>query len=129
MKASCLWPSECQVSCQGQIFLSSSGRDTRSYRLLWLMGGGGGRENVQATATILLDRNGLQDYQEALVEVFLQSLLYHQNLVNLIGYYAGSNRLLLLYDCVPWASLKDRLYGKILNSLSKLRNIRLVRRL
>ena len=76
-----------------------------------------------------LDRNGFQGYQEPLVEVLLQSLSYHRNLVNLIGYYADSNRLLLLYDCVPWVSLKDRLHGKILNFLSKLRNIRLVRKL
>ena len=126
MKASCLWPSECQVSCQGQNLLSSSCRDTRYYRLLWLMGG---PRNVQVLAMRQLDRNGLQGYQESLVEVLLQSLSYHRHLINLIGYCADNNRRFLFYVCAPSAILKDSLYGKLLNVLSKLRNTRLVRKL
>jgi len=103
--------------------LCSSCRDTRYYRL-WLLRGD--RENVQVLAMRQLDRNGFQGYQERLVEVLLRSLLYHRSLVNLIGYFADSNRLFLLYDCDPSALLKDRLHGKLLNFLSKLRNIRLV---
>jgi hypothetical protein len=86
----------------------------------------GDRENVQVLAMRQLDRRGFEGYQELLVKVLLRSLLYHQNLVNLIGYFADSNRLFLLYDCDPSALLKDRLHGKRLNFLSKLRDIRLV---
>ena len=88
----------------------------------------GDRENVQVLAMRQLDRNGFQGNQEPLVKVLLRSLLYHRNLVNLIGYFADSNRLFLLYDCAPSALLKDRLHGKLLNLLFKLRNTRLVRK-
>jgi hypothetical protein len=88
----------------------------------------GDRKNVQVLAMRQLDRNGVLEYHEPLLTVLLGSLLYHQNLVNLIGYFADSNRLLLLYDCDPSALMKDRLHGKLLNFLSKLRNIRLVRK-
>jgi hypothetical protein len=94
----------------------------------------GDRENVQVLAMRnekwenVLDRTGVLDYHNKFVIVLLQSLLGHRNLVNLIGYFADSNQLSLLYDCDPSALLKDRLHGKLLNLLSKLRNIRLVRK-
>ena len=90
---------------------------------------GGDRENVQVLAMRQLDRNGFQGCHEPLVEVLLRSLSYHRNIVNLIGYCADSNRLFLLYDYDPSAFLEGSLYGKLLNFLSKLRNIRLVRKL
>ena len=122
VKGSCLWPGECvsplqfpvkdKICCPVLVGIL----DTIGSCGSW----GGDQENVQVLAMRQLDRNGFQGYQEPLVEALLQSLSYHRNLVNLIGYGADNNRLFLLYDCAPSSFLKDRLYGKLLNFLSKL---------
>ena len=54
-----------------------------------------------------LDRNGLQENREFLVEVLMLSLLHHPNLVNLIGYCADGDQRLLVYDFMPLGSLED----------------------
>ena len=69
---------------------------TKNFRPECLLGEGGfgrvykGRleSTGQVVAVKKLDRNGLQDNREFLVEVLMLSLLHHPNLVNLIGYCA-----------------------------------------
>jgi len=64
----------------------------------------------QVVAVKKLDRNGLQDNREFLVEVLMLSLLHHPNLVNLIGYCADGDQRLLVYEYMPLGSLEDHLH-------------------
>ncbi|CAN6810917.1 unnamed protein product, partial [Brassica oleracea] len=64
----------------------------------------------QVVAVKQLDRNGLQGNREFLVEVLMLSLLHHPNLVNLIGYCADGDQLLLVYEFMPLGSLEDHLH-------------------
>ncbi|KAK9098549.1 hypothetical protein Syun_025594 [Stephania yunnanensis] len=54
-------------------------------------------------------RNGLQGNREFLVEVLMFNLPHHQNLVNLIGYYADGDQRLLVYEFMSLGSLEDHL--------------------
>ncbi|KAE8731432.1 Serine/threonine-protein kinase [Hibiscus syriacus] len=74
---------------------------TRNFRETNLLGEGGfgrvfkGRlEKGEIVAVKQLNHDGLQGYQEFIVEVLMLSLLHHANLVTLIGYCtAGDQRL------------------------------------
>lgn len=68
--------------------------------------------HCQIVAVKQLDRNGLQGNKEFLVEVFMLSLLHHQNLVNLIGYCADGDQRLLVYEYMQLGCLEDHLFGK-----------------
>ncbi|OIW13787.1 hypothetical protein TanjilG_31676 [Lupinus angustifolius] len=59
-----------------------------------------------------LDRNGMQDSKDFLVEVWALSLLHHENLVNLIGYCADGDQRLLVYEFIQSIPLEDRLFEK-----------------
>ncbi|KAJ3683753.1 hypothetical protein LUZ60_013980 [Juncus effusus] len=90
---------------------------TKNFRKDSLLGEGGfgrvykGRlESGQVVAVKQLDRNGLQGNREFLVEVLMLSLLYHQNLVSLIGYCADGDQRLLVYEYMPLGSLENHLH-------------------
>ncbi|WOL01915.1 hypothetical protein Cni_G10634 [Canna indica] len=90
---------------------------TKNFRTESLVGEGGfGRvykgclENDQLVAVKQLDRSGLQGNNEFLAEVFMLSLLHHQNLVNLIGYCSDGDQRLLVYEYMPLGSLEDHLF-------------------
>ncbi|GAB2277214.1 hypothetical protein Dimus_011921 [Dionaea muscipula] len=92
---------------------------TKNFRQECLLGEGGfGRvykgtlhSNGQVVAVKQLDRNGMQENNEFLVEVSLLSLLHHPNLVNLIGHCADGDQRLLVYEFMPVGSLENHLFG------------------
>ncbi|KAK6257007.1 hypothetical protein QUC31_000466 [Theobroma cacao] len=57
-----------------------------------------------------LNHDGLQGYQEFIVEVLMLSLLHHVNLVTLIGYCTAGDQRLLVYEYMPMGSLEDHLF-------------------
>lgn len=90
---------------------------TRNFREANLIGEGGfgkvyrGRlETGQIVAIKQLNHNGLQGFQEFIVEVLMLSLLHHNNLVTLIGYCTDGDQRLLVYEYMPMGSLEDHLF-------------------
>ncbi|MBA0580505.1 hypothetical protein Gorai_022720 [Gossypium raimondii] len=67
----------------------------------------------QIVAVKQLNHDGLQGYQEFIVEVLMLSLLHHVNLVTLIGYCTAGDQRLLVYEYMPMGSLEDHLFGNI----------------
>ncbi|KAK2666086.1 hypothetical protein Ddye_004660 [Dipteronia dyeriana] len=63
----------------------------------------------QVVAIKQLDHSGFQGEKEFLVEVLMLSLMYHSNLVKLIGYCAEEDQRLLVYEYMPLGSLEDHL--------------------
>ena len=62
-----------------------------------------------------LNHDGLQGFQEFIVEVLMLSLLHHSNLVTLIGYCTDGDQRLLVYEYMSMGSLEDHLFGKYLS--------------
>ncbi|XP_021285041.1 probable serine/threonine-protein kinase PBL21 [Herrania umbratica] len=90
---------------------------TRNFRETNLLGEGGfgrvfkGRlETGEIVAVKQLNHDGLQGYQEFIVEVLMLSLLHHVNLVTLIGYCTAGDQRLLVYEYMPMGSLEDHLF-------------------
>lgn len=90
---------------------------TRNFRETNLLGEGGfgrvfkGRlETREIVAVKQLNHDGLQGYQEFIVEVLMLSLLHHVNLVTLIGYCTAGDQRLLVYEYMPMGSLEDHLF-------------------
>ncbi|KAI3970711.1 hypothetical protein MKX01_024358 [Papaver californicum] len=69
----------------------------------------GDGEQVQV-AVKHLDRNGIQGNREFVVEVLMLSLCQHPNLVNMVGYCAEGDELLLVYEFMPLGSLEYHLH-------------------
>ncbi|KAI8008190.1 Serine/threonine-protein kinase PBS1 [Camellia lanceoleosa] len=59
-----------------------------------------------------LDRNGILGNKEFLGEIFVLSLLYHPNLVNLVGYCADGDQRLMVYEYMPLGCVEDHLHDK-----------------
>ncbi|KAF3446902.1 hypothetical protein FNV43_RR12082 [Rhamnella rubrinervis] len=90
---------------------------TRGFKEVNLIGEGGfgrvykGRlETGQVVAIKQLNHDGLQGFQEFVVEVLMLSLLHHSNLVTLIGYCTDGDQRLLVYEYMPMGSLEDHLF-------------------
>ncbi|WRX31058.1 Protein kinase domain - like 10 [Theobroma cacao] len=90
---------------------------TSNFRETNLLGEGGfgrvfkGRlETGEIVAVKQLNHDGLQGYQEFIVEVLMLSLLHHVNLVTLIGYCTAGDQRLLVYEYMPMGSLEDHLF-------------------
>lgn len=90
---------------------------TRNFRETNLLGEGGfgrvfkGRlETGEIVAVKQLNHDGLQGYQEFIVEVLMLSLLHHANLVTLIGYCTDGDQRLLVYEYMSMGSLEDHLF-------------------
>ncbi|XP_062101152.1 probable serine/threonine-protein kinase PBL21 [Humulus lupulus] len=90
---------------------------TRGFKDVNLIGEGGfgrvfkGRlESNQVVAIKQLNHDGLQGFQEFIVEVLMLSLLHHSNLVTLIGYCTDGDQRLLVYEYMPMGSLEDHLF-------------------
>ncbi|XP_039015513.1 probable serine/threonine-protein kinase PBL21 isoform X2 [Hibiscus syriacus] len=90
---------------------------TKNFREADLLGEGGfgrvfkGRlETGEIVAVKQLNHDGLQGYQEFIVEVLMLCLLHHVNLVTLIGYCTAGNQRLLVYEYMPMGSLEDHLF-------------------
>ncbi|KAK9928382.1 hypothetical protein M0R45_025519 [Rubus argutus] len=90
---------------------------TKGFREVNLIGEGGfgrvykGRlEAGQVVAIKQLNHDGLQGFQEFIVEVLMLSLLHHTNLVTLIGYCTDGDQRLLVYEYMPRGSLEDHLF-------------------
>lgn len=90
---------------------------TRGFKEVNLIGEGGfgrvfkGRlETGQVVAVKQLNHDGLQGFQEFIVEVLMLSLLHHSNLVTLIGYCTDGDQRLLVYEYMPMGSLEDHLF-------------------
>nr|XP_011465570.1 PREDICTED: serine/threonine-protein kinase CDL1-like isoform X2 [Fragaria vesca subsp. vesca] len=90
---------------------------TKGFREVNLIGEGGfgrvykGRlEAGQVVAIKQLNHDGLQGFQEFIVEVLMLSLLHHTNLVTLIGYCTDGDQRLLVYEYLPRGSLEDHLF-------------------
>ncbi|KAL4650402.1 hypothetical protein ACB092_01G085400 [Castanea dentata] len=90
---------------------------TRGFKEVNLIGEGGfGRvykgklEANQVVAIKQLNHDGLQGFQEFIVEVLMLSLLHHSNLVTLIGYCTDGDQRLLVYEYMPMGSLEDHLF-------------------
>lgn len=91
---------------------------TRGFREVNLIGEGGfgrvfkGRLETtsQVVAIKQLNHDGLQGFQEFIVEVLMLSLLHHSNLVTLIGYCTDGDQRLLVYEYMPMGSLEDHLF-------------------
>ncbi|KAE8707224.1 hypothetical protein F3Y22_tig00110386pilonHSYRG00083 [Hibiscus syriacus] len=77
---------------------------------------GHGSKGNGIVAVKQLNLDGLQDYQEFIVEVLMLSLLHHVNLVTLIGYCTAGDQRLLVYEYIPMGSLEDHLFGLLLVS-------------
>ncbi|XWS14370.1 hypothetical protein CRYUN_Cryun35bG0003400 [Craigia yunnanensis] len=91
---------------------------TRNFRETNLLGEGGfgkvfkGRlETGEVVAVKQLNHDGLQGFQEFIVEVLMLSLLHHVNLVTLIGYCTAGDQRLLVYEYMPMGSLEDHLFA------------------
>ncbi|GLJ05379.1 hypothetical protein SUGI_0017130 [Cryptomeria japonica] len=67
-------------------------------------------------AVKLLSSSSKQGATEFLNEIDLLSRLNHKNLVSLLGYCNDSKQLMLVYDHMPFGSLKDHLYGSLATS-------------
>lgn len=67
----------------------------------------------QVVAIKQLNHDGLQGFQEFIVEVLMLSLLHHPNLVTLIGYCTDGDQRLLVYEYMPRGSLEDHLFGNV----------------
>ncbi|KAJ7966976.1 Protein kinase [Quillaja saponaria] len=90
---------------------------TRGFKEVNMIGEGGfgrvykGRlETGQVVAIKQLNHDGLQGFQEFIVEVLMLSLLHHPNLVTLIGYCTDGDQRLLVYEYMPMGSLEDHLF-------------------
>ncbi|XWS20842.1 hypothetical protein CRYUN_Cryun30bG0003700 [Craigia yunnanensis] len=90
---------------------------TRNFRETNILGDGGfgrvfkGRlETGEIVAVKQLNHDGLQGFQEFIVEVLMLSLLHHVNLVTLIGYCTDGDQRLLVYEYMPMGSLEDHLF-------------------
>jgi len=90
---------------------------TRGFKEVNLIGEGGfGRvykgklEPNQVVAIKQLNHDGLQGFQEFIVEVLMLSLLHHSNLVTLIGYCTDGDQRLLVYEYMSMGSLEDHLF-------------------
>lgn len=68
----------------------------------------------QIVAVKQLNHDGVQGFQEFIVEVLMLSLLHHPNLVTLIGYCTSGDQRLLVYEYMPMGSLENHLFGKFL---------------
>ncbi|KDP23311.1 hypothetical protein JCGZ_23144 [Jatropha curcas] len=90
---------------------------TKNFRQECLLGEGGfGRvfkgtlaSTGQVVAVKQLDRSGLQENKEFLVEVLMLSLLHHPNLVELVGYCADGDQRVLVYEFINGGSLQQHL--------------------
>ncbi|OWM70572.1 hypothetical protein CDL15_Pgr014245 [Punica granatum] len=80
---------------------------TRNFKEVNLIGEGGFGKVV---AIKQLNHDGLQGFQEFIVEVLMLSLLHHPNLVTLIGYCTDGDQRLLVYEYMPMGSLEDHLF-------------------
>ncbi|XP_006644831.1 probable serine/threonine-protein kinase PBL23 [Oryza brachyantha] len=67
------------------------------------------QETNEIVAVKQLDKNGFQGNREFLVEVLMLSLLYHPNLVKLLGYCIDCDQRILVYECMQNGSLEDHL--------------------
>lgn len=90
---------------------------SRNFKETNLIGEGGfgkvykGRlETGEVVAIKQLNHDGLQGFQEFIVEVLMLSLLHHPNLVTLIGYCTDGDQRLLVYEYMPMGSLQDHLF-------------------
>ncbi|XP_030527333.1 probable serine/threonine-protein kinase PBL21 [Rhodamnia argentea] len=90
---------------------------TRNFKEVNLIGEGGfgkvykGRlETGEVVAIKQLNHDGLQGFQEFIVEVLMLSLLHHSNLVTLFGYCTDGDQRLLVYEFMPMGSLEDHLF-------------------
>ncbi|KAK4744011.1 hypothetical protein SAY87_010323 [Trapa incisa] len=90
---------------------------TKNFKEMNLIGEGGfgkvykGRlETGEVVAIKQLNHDGLQGFQEFIVEVLMLSLLHHPNLVTLIGYCTDGDQRLLVYEYMPKGSLEDHLF-------------------
>ncbi|KAF7850927.1 hypothetical protein BT93_L4842 [Corymbia citriodora subsp. variegata] len=90
---------------------------TRNFKEVNLIGEGGfgkvykGRlETGEVVAIKQLNHDGLQGFQEFIVEVLMLSLLHHSNLVTLFGYCTDGDQRLLVYEYMPMGSLEDHLF-------------------
>ncbi|KAM2638490.1 hypothetical protein EV1_022854 [Malus domestica] len=90
---------------------------SKGFREVNLIGEGGfgrvykGRLDAgQVVAIKQLNHDGLQGFQEFIVEVLMLSLLHHTNLVTLIGYCTDGDQRLLVYEYMPRGSLEDHLF-------------------
>ncbi|KAI4321673.1 hypothetical protein MLD38_035030 [Melastoma candidum] len=90
---------------------------TRNFKEVNLIGEGGfgrvykGRlETGEVVAIKQLNHDGLQGFQEFIVEVLMLSLLHHPNLVTLHGYCTDGDQRLLVYEYMPMGSLEDHLF-------------------
>ncbi|CAL0316636.1 unnamed protein product [Lupinus luteus] len=71
----------------------------------------------KAVAVKQLDRNGMQECKDFLVEVWALSLLHHENLVSLIGYCADGDQHLLVYEFIQAIPVEDRLFVPLANAI------------
>ncbi|WVZ13090.1 hypothetical protein V8G54_017620 [Vigna mungo] len=90
---------------------------TKHFRSRFLLGRGGsgsvykGRlKNGQDVAVKVLEKNSQQKDGEFVAEVEMLSLLYHPNLVTLIGYCCECDQRLLVYEYTPLGSLENHLF-------------------
>ncbi|WCJ44715.1 Protein kinase superfamily protein [Euphorbia peplus] len=90
---------------------------TSNFRETNLLGEGGfgkvykGRlDSGQVVAVKQLNQDGIQGYQEFIVEVLMLSLLHHPNLVTLIGYCTAGDQRLLVYEYMKMGSLENHLF-------------------
>lgn len=66
---------------------------------------------LQDVAVKVLEKNSQEKDGEFVAEVEKLSLLYHPNLVTLIGYCCECDRRLLVYEYMPLGSLENHLFG------------------
>ncbi|KAK4750564.1 hypothetical protein SAY87_004046 [Trapa incisa] len=91
---------------------------TKNFKEMNLIGEGGfgkvykGRlESGEAVAVKQLNHDGLQGFQEFIMEVLMLSLLHHPHLVTLIGYCTDGDQRLLVYEYMPKGSLENHLFN------------------
>ncbi|KAI4389642.1 hypothetical protein MLD38_001847 [Melastoma candidum] len=90
---------------------------TRNFKEMNLIGEGGfGRvyrgqlDTGEVVAIKQLNHDGLQGFQEFIVEVLMLSLLHHPNLVTLHGYCADGDQRLMVYEYMSMGSLEYHLF-------------------